>query len=127
MAIARWLSIKPTLVNALKASISYAPQTPTFRKTVKSGSITHTYTGRVPIPNMTIHLTWDPNPVGENVTNYKVYAGFAPDTYNVPGSPFSAGTATVYNLTLSPPAIIYMRLSAVNATGESALTTEIHN
>lgn len=128
MPVSRWLSIRPTLVNATKAAHSYTPQSVQVRARIQPAKVTQVYTGRSPAVNVSsMQLAWNANPAGENVTGYKLYFGSAPDNYNGVGSPIQVGNVTSYSLSVTQQVTTYLRLSAVNASGESALSAEIHN
>jgi hypothetical protein len=125
--IGRWIAVRNTQVAATKAAVSYAPKAPRYTLRVKPGTTTHTYTGRTSTnSNTVLRLAWNANPAGDNVTSYKVYYGAAPGgPYTSSGSPVNVGNVTTYTLSLAgKPSPLYLRLTAVNATGESAFSAQ---
>lgn len=73
-----------------------------------------------------ISLAWDASPEGESVTNYNIYFGDAPGTYNGAESPIAAGNVTSYNFTLAGMGRpLYLALTAENAAGESVFSDEL--
>jgi hypothetical protein len=72
-----------------------------------------------------VTLSWDANPAGDAVTGYKLYFGSAPGVYNGAGSPISVGNVTSYFFVPGVTGQLYMALTAVNPTGESAFSNEL--
>lgn len=72
-----------------------------------------------------VSLAWDANPVGENITDYKLYYGNASGVYNGALSPISMGTETTYLFVPGQTGTIYMAITAVNAQDESTFSNEV--
>jgi hypothetical protein len=72
-----------------------------------------------------VNFAWDANAGGDNVTNYNLYYGNAPGTYNGTGSPVNVGNVTAFSIA-RPPSLTYYAVTAVNANGESGKSNELH-
>jgi hypothetical protein len=70
-------------------------------------------------------FAWDANPAGENVTNYRMYYGNASGVYNGSHSPINVGNVTTAQFVPDMGVKTYIALTAQNAQGESAFSTEI--
>jgi len=68
----------------------------------------------------TVTLAWNPNPLGENVTNYTVYYGRSSGTYS------DCATTIETNLTISlDPGRWYFMVLANNTIASSLASTEV--
>jgi len=72
------------------------------------------------------NITWNANPAGDNVTNYKLYWGYASGTYDGANSPIDVGVSIPYAFDETTPseAVVFFSISAENSVGESSLSTE---
>jgi hypothetical protein len=75
--------------------------------------------------DLSVTITWVPNPVGEAVTGYKLYVGTRPNTFDVFDG-LEVGTATEFR---SGPnregAVLFIAISAVNAGGAGPRSPEL--